>query len=71
MLNWSPVPQKVVEKQPIYNSHTKCPRCLIGKGFPLMNMVGSSLICTNCKTQYKQEIIGYKDVLVEKFSQFK
>jgi hypothetical protein len=31
-----------------------------------MNMVGSSLICTNCNNHYEQEIIGYKDVLVEK-----
>ena len=65
---WETVPQKVIEKQAIYETpYRSCPKCLSSNTFPIMNMIGSLLHCANCRySGFEQRIIGYKDVLVEK-----
>jgi len=66
--SWERIPEKIIEKHPIYESpYRSCPRCLSSKTYPIMNMIGSTLACMNCKNSgFEQRIIGYKNVLVEK-----
>ncbi len=64
--SWSTVPQKFIEKQPIYSNDMSCPFCLFSNGYPIFNMRNSPLYCDNCKNTFNQRIIGYKEVLVEK-----
>ena len=68
MSSWAPIPQKVIEKQPIYEQIVACPNCSSTNTFPIMNMIWSPRLCNICKHQgFKPRIIGYKDVLVEKY----
>ena len=68
MSNWASVPQKVIEKQPIYEVNPMCPMCSATNSFPIMNMIGSIRRCNVCKyNNIKPRIIGYNDVLVEKY----
>ena len=66
MLNWSPIPQKVIEKHPIYENNPKCPSCFSIKNFPIMNMPGSPLLCEKCNKTFSQKIIGYREIIIEK-----
>ena len=67
-MDWSPVPQKIIEKRPIYEQVVACPKCSSTNTFPFLNMVGSTRICNNCKHRgFTPRIIGYNDVLVEKY----
>lgn len=63
-MNYSYVPQKVIEKWPIYSNI--CPMCGSNNSFPLMNMVGSPRFCNNCKNNFKPQISRYKEVVVER-----
>lgn len=65
---WENVPQKVIEKQPIYEYPCRsCPSCLSINTSAIDNMIGSPLQCHNCGHYgFEQRIIGYRDVLVEK-----
>lgn len=69
---WTQVPQKVIEKQPIYerdvfpNHKQKCEKCYSTDVFMLFNTIGSPFMCMKCKHTTEQKIVGYKDVIVEK-----
>lgn len=63
-MNYSYIPQKFREKQPIYNN--ACLICGSNNTFPLMNMVGSCRYCNNCKNEFNPQIVGYNEVIIEK-----
>ncbi len=65
-MDYSYIPQKNCKKQPIYSSNQICPNCRSNDSFPLINMLGSSRFCNNCKNTFKPQISGYKDVIEEK-----
>lgn len=65
-MNYSYIPQKYVEYQPVYSNNQPCPRCRSNATYPLMNMVGSSRICDKCKCTFEPQIIRYETVVVEK-----
>lgn len=65
-MNYSYIPQKTIEKQPIYCNN--CSICNSNNTYPLMNMIGSHRHCNNCKGTFKPQISGYKEVIVEKNS---
>jgi hypothetical protein len=65
-MNYSNIPQKIIENRPIYYNNQICPNCGLSDSFPLMNMVGSSRYCNKCKNTFKPQIYGYKKVVVEK-----
>lgn len=66
IMYFSYIPQKCVEKQPIYDPYPKCIKCGSNESYPIMNMVGSSRKCMQCAYVYNHEIIGYREVIVEK-----
>ena len=51
MSSWASVPQKVIEKQPIYEQTVACPNCSSTNTFPIMNMLWSPRSCNSCKHQ--------------------
>lgn len=63
-MNYSYVRQKFIEKRPIYVNI--CPICGSNDSFPIMNMVGSLRFSNKCKNNFKPQISGYKEVVVEK-----
>jgi hypothetical protein len=65
-MNYSYIPQKFIEKQIVYSKNQICPICASNNSFPLMNSVGSSRYCNNCKNTFDAQIVGYKEVVVEK-----
>ncbi len=65
-MQYSFVPQKVMEKQPIYDKNPTCPICWSTDSFPTMNMYGSSRRCNRCQHIFPHKIVGYKNVIVEK-----
>lgn len=65
-MNYFYIPQKIIEKRPIYSNNQICPNCGSNNSYPLMNMVGSSRFCNKCKNTFKPQISGYKEVVVEK-----
>lgn len=65
-MNYSYLPQKSIEKQPIYSTNQLCPMCGSNDTFPLLNMVGSPRNCNKCNNTFKPHISGYKEVVREK-----
>jgi transposase len=65
-MNYSFVPQKVTEKQPMYFNTQICPKCGSSASFPTMNMIGSPRFCNKCKITFNAQISGYNEVTVEK-----
>lgn len=65
-MNYSYIPQKIIEKLPIYSNKQICPNCGSNNSFPLMNMIGSIRFCNKCKNTFKPQIFGYKEIVVEK-----
>jgi hypothetical protein len=65
-MNYSYIPQKIIEKQPIYSSNQICPKCGSSDTFPFLNMVGSPRNCNKCKNTFNPQISGYKEVIKEK-----
>jgi hypothetical protein len=65
-MNYSYIPQKIVQKLPIYSENPQCPKCESNKSYPFMNMHGSTRVCYICNNHFSNTIIGYKDQLVEK-----
>ena len=65
-MNYSYIPQKIVEKQPIYPNKQICPKCQSTNSFPIFNMIGSPRRCNNCGNEFTAQISGYKEVIVEK-----
>jgi hypothetical protein len=63
---WASVPQKVIEKRPVYVSNPICIRCSSTNVFSIMKMIDSPLMSTRCKYTFNKQIIGYKDVLIKK-----
>jgi hypothetical protein len=64
-MNYSFLPQKVVDKIPIISEENQtCPTCNAkNKSFPLFNMHGSIRYCTVCKETFDPQITGYKEVI--------
>lgn len=65
-INYSFIPTKVIEKQPVFNDIQVCPNCKSTNSYPLMNMPGSTRYCNQCKNTFKPPIIGYKEYVVER-----
>jgi hypothetical protein len=61
-MNYAPVPKKYLVKYPIYETNQKCELCGNSKVTPIMNMIGSPLLCSICDITFKANIIGYKEV---------
>lgn len=61
---WETVPQKQIKIMPIYETqYRSCPKCLSNNTFPILNMYGSPLQCSDCNNSgFEQRIIGYKNV---------
>lgn len=65
-MHYSYIPQKVIEKRPIYSNKQICPNCGSNNSYPLMNMVGSPRCCNYCKNTFKPQICSYETIVVEK-----
>ena len=65
-MNYSYIPQKIIEKQQMYSNNQICPNCGSNDSFPFLNMVGSPRICNKCKKTFNPQISGYKEVITEK-----
>ena len=55
-MNYSYIPQKIVEKQPMYSNNQICPKCGSNDTFPFLNMVGSLRNCNKCKNTFNPQI---------------
>lgn len=69
-MNYSYIPQKVIERIPVYSNKTNCPHCgSDGTFYSLTNTYGAPLTCNKCKTTFNRKIIGYNQQIVEKYVQ--
>jgi len=63
-LSFSYIPQKVIEKNPVYSNI--CTNCGSNNTFPLWNMVGATRHCNLCNNKFTPLILKYEERIVEK-----